>query len=211
MLRLVKCTVYLPAKPQTPIGIELEQQNPERAETMSRGLPGRSESTEDTHPRSRAARKARPAAQTTTPPPPAAAPSVLPAPKPRPDNCPREEPRDLQNRQTNAQVVLHAARSPSRRALSSPVPYHEIGNSLLTAPHSQGGASSRPSGWQSFASCACPKRPESVRRSGRRSSYWGWNFPRTRTRAGQRKMLLPPQMGDGVEQQRNGKRDQHHP
>jgi hypothetical protein len=60
----------LPAKPQTPIGIELEQQNHERSaqikrdETMPGGLPGRSESSEDTRPRSRAVRKARPADET---------------------------------------------------------------------------------------------------------------------------------------------------
>ena len=46
----------LPAKPQTPIGIELEQQNRERIaqikrdETMPGGLPGRSDSSEDTRP-----------------------------------------------------------------------------------------------------------------------------------------------------------------
>jgi hypothetical protein len=60
----------LPAKPQRPIGIELEEQNRERVaqikrdETLPGGLPGRSESSEDTRPRSRAARKARPADET---------------------------------------------------------------------------------------------------------------------------------------------------
>src|SRR5438270_13620440 len=57
----------LPAKPQRPIGIELEEQNRERVaqikrdETLPGGLPGRSESSEDTRPRSRAVRKAKPA------------------------------------------------------------------------------------------------------------------------------------------------------
>jgi hypothetical protein len=57
----------LPAKPQTPIGSELEQHNRERVaqikrdETQPGGLPGRSESSEDTRPRSRAVRKAKPA------------------------------------------------------------------------------------------------------------------------------------------------------
>ena len=57
----------LAAKPQMPIGIELEQPNRERIaqikrdETLPGGLPGRSESSEDTRPRSRAAGKARPA------------------------------------------------------------------------------------------------------------------------------------------------------
>jgi hypothetical protein len=60
----------LPAKPQTPIGIELEQHNREwvaqikRDETLPGGLPGRSESSEDTRPRSRAARKAKPTDET---------------------------------------------------------------------------------------------------------------------------------------------------
>ena len=63
----------LAAKPQTSIGIELEQ-NRERVAQIKRdetvrggvpgGLPGRSESSEDTRPRSRAARKARPADET---------------------------------------------------------------------------------------------------------------------------------------------------
>jgi hypothetical protein len=56
----------LPVKPQTPIGIELEEQSRERVaqikrdETLPGGLPGRSESSEDARPRSRAAKKARP-------------------------------------------------------------------------------------------------------------------------------------------------------
>ena len=60
----------LAAKPQMPIGIELEQPNRERIaqikrdETLPGGLPGRSESSEDTRPRSRAARKAKPADET---------------------------------------------------------------------------------------------------------------------------------------------------
>ena len=60
----------LAAKPQMPIGIELEQPNRERVaqikrdETRPGGVPGRSESSEDTRPRSRAARKARPADET---------------------------------------------------------------------------------------------------------------------------------------------------
>ena len=53
-----------------PIGFELEQQNRERVaqikrdETLPGGLPGRSESSEDTRPRTRAARKAKPADET---------------------------------------------------------------------------------------------------------------------------------------------------
>ena len=59
----------LAAKPQTSIGIELEQNRErvaqiKRDETLPGGLPGRSESSEDTRPRSRAARKARPADET---------------------------------------------------------------------------------------------------------------------------------------------------
>ena len=60
----------LAAKPQMPIGIELEQPNRERVaqikrdETQPGGLPGRSESSEDTRPRSRAVRKAKPADNT---------------------------------------------------------------------------------------------------------------------------------------------------
>ena len=64
----------LAAKPQMPIGIELEQPNRERVAQIKRdetvrggvpgGLPGRSESSEDTRPRSRAARKAKPADET---------------------------------------------------------------------------------------------------------------------------------------------------
>ena len=63
----------LAAKPQTSIGIELEQ-NRERVAQIKRdetvrggvpgGRPGRSESSEDTRPRSRAARKAKPADET---------------------------------------------------------------------------------------------------------------------------------------------------
>src|SRR5436190_20297718 len=55
----------LRAKPQTSIGIELEQHNRgrvahiKRDETQPGGLPGRSESSEDTRPRSGAVRKSR--------------------------------------------------------------------------------------------------------------------------------------------------------
>src|SRR2546423_14044952 len=64
----------LAAKAQTSIGIELEEQNRERVAQIKRdetvpggvpgGLPGRSEASEDTRPRSRAARKLRPADET---------------------------------------------------------------------------------------------------------------------------------------------------
>jgi hypothetical protein len=57
----------LPAKPQTSIGIELNRERVaqiKRDETQPGGLPGRSESSEDTRPRSRAVRKLKPADET---------------------------------------------------------------------------------------------------------------------------------------------------